>query len=78
MKAGQKSYIPGIGEIRIVEVTPLTMDDLTDADAVADGFDSLNTLLDEIRTIYADKLELGYSAYRVVFALPDEASSKAQ
>ena len=38
MRTGQRSYIPGIGHIRITLVEPVDIDALTDADAIPDGF----------------------------------------
>jgi hypothetical protein len=72
MKAGQRSYIPGIGPIRITAVDPVKVDGLTDADAIPDGFTSAASLQAELRTIYADKLSAGHQAYRIVFERVDE------
>ena len=44
MRAGQRSYIPGIGPIRITCVEPVDIDALTDADAIPDGFPSAAAL----------------------------------
>ena len=67
MRAGQRSYTLGIGRIRIQWVEPVAIDDLTDGDAVPDGFPDAASLFAELWTIYADKLEAGYGAYRVTF-----------
>ncbi|MEM1305205.1 MAG: ASCH domain-containing protein [Planctomycetota bacterium] len=67
MKPGQRSYIPGIGRIRIGEVDSVEIDDLTDADAAPDGFSDAQSLRAELRSIYRDKLDAGYGAYRVTF-----------
>jgi hypothetical protein len=68
MRAGQKSYIPGIGRIQIVSVDPVDIDALTDADAIPDGFPTAVALQTELRTIYGDKLAQGYKAFRIIFA----------
>lgn len=73
MRAGQRSYIPGIGPIRVETIEPVEIDALTDADALPDGFDSAEALRHELRTIYGDKLRLGYTAFRVVFRVSTEA-----
>lgn len=39
MRAGQRSYIPGIGPIRLTAVDEVDLDGLTDADARPDGFE---------------------------------------
>lgn len=67
MRTGQRSYIPGVGYIRITQVEPIALSELTDADAVPDGFETAETLRSEIESLYADKLASGYQAYRVVF-----------
>jgi hypothetical protein len=67
MRSGQRSYIPGIGHIRIVTVEPVDVDTLTDADAIPDGFASSKALQNELRTIYGEKLAQGYQAFRIVF-----------
>ncbi len=69
MRTGQRSYIPGIGYIRIVEVQQVALEQLTDADAVPDGFPTAEALLAEINALYSDKIEAGYLAFRVVFHL---------
>jgi hypothetical protein len=71
MRAGQKSYIPGIGAIRITAVEPVEIDALTDADAIPDGFPSASALQHELRTIYGDKLAAGHQAFRIAFERVD-------
>lgn len=75
MRAGQRSYIPGVGYIRIDAVDEVRLEQLTDADAIPDGFPTAEALLAEINTIYADKLESGHLAFRVVFHLIEESQS---
>ena len=48
MRAGQRSYIPGIGPIRLTAVEEVDLDGLTDADARPDGFESAVELRAEI------------------------------
>jgi hypothetical protein len=72
MKAGQRSYIPGIGPIRVTTVEQVEVADLTDADAIPDGFPNAVALQTELRTIYGEKLEEGHQAYRVIFHRLDE------
>jgi len=67
MRSGQRSYIPGIGPIRITSVEPVEIDALTDADAVPDGFASAGALQEEIRTIYGEKLARCRKAFRISF-----------
>ena len=57
MKAGQRSYIPGVGYIRIESVEPVELDNLTDTDARLDGFPTANALRAELCDLYnADTL----------------------
>jgi hypothetical protein len=72
MRAGQRSYIPGIGPIRVTAVEPVEIDALTDADAIPDGFPSAAALQQELWTIYGEKLASGHKAFRIVFHPIDE------
>ncbi len=72
MRAGQRSYIPGAGYIRIDQVEQVRLEDLTDEDAIPDGFATADALRTEINEIYAEKIAAGYQAYRVVFHLSEE------
>ncbi len=67
MRAGQRSYVPGIGAISVESVDPVALEDLTDADAVPDGFATADALRAELNAIYAGKLAEGYNAYRICF-----------
>lgn len=75
MRGGQKSYIPGIGDIRIDRVDEVRLEDLTDEDAAPDGFETADALRKELQLIYAEKLAEGYLAFRVVFHLLEELAS---
>jgi hypothetical protein len=68
MRPGQRSYIPGVGHIRLIAVDEVELDCLTDADAQPDGFDSADQLRAEIAQLYPEQLAAGYRAYRIVFA----------
>lgn len=69
MRTGQRSYIPGAGYIRVLSIEPIDVDELTDADAVPDGFESAEKLRAELNTLYAEQLAAGHQAYRICFAL---------
>jgi len=74
MKAGQRSYIPGAGPIRVLAVDEVSLDQLTDADARPDGFDSADQLREEIARLYRPEVAGAYRAFRVLFELlPQEA-----
>ena len=72
MRSGQRSYIPGIGPIRIDCVEPVRLEDLTDADAQPDGFETADALREELHSIYAEKIAQGYQAFRLVFCVLPE------
>ena len=74
MRVGQRSYIPGIGYIRIEGVQQVELEQLTDHDARPDGFETADALREEILAIYQEKIEAGYQAYRVEFCLLDDAA----
>lgn len=79
MRAGQRSYIPGVGYIRVTAVEVVRLDDLTDADARPDGFATADALRAEIIALYPKQLAEGHGAYRVVFhVLPPEQQKKTE
>ena len=67
--SGQRSYIPGIGAIRIVAVEEVRLEELTDEDARLDGFDTADALRAEIEQLYPDRLAAGCTAFRILFEL---------
>ena len=77
MKAGQRSYIPGAGYIRVESVAPVEIDALTDEDARPDGFATAEALRAELATLYASSLAAGYRAYRICFALLSDEEQAA-
>lgn len=77
MRAGQRSYIPGAGYIRIELVEQVALDDLTEEDAVRDGFATLAALRAEIESIYSPTVGDGRKPFRIRFALlPPEEQKK--
>jgi hypothetical protein len=78
-RAGQRSYIPGVGYIWIDAVDPLRIDELTDEDAHLDGFASADALRAELHSLYAEQLAAGYQAYRLRFRrMSDEEAAVAK
>jgi hypothetical protein len=69
MRPGQRSYIPGAGHILVTGVDEVDLDQLTDADALPDGFPTADQLRAEITRLYPQQLAAGYRAYRVKFQL---------
>jgi hypothetical protein len=81
MKAGQRSYIPGAGYIRVVSVDPVDLESLQDDDARPDGFPTADALRAEISALYGDQLAAGHRANRIRFELlssEEQAAAVAQ
>ena len=72
MKAGQRSYIPGVGYIRVTGVERVELKSLRDEDALPDGFETADELRAELARLYPKQLSEGHAAYRVVFHVLDE------
>lgn len=69
MRPGQRSYIPGAGYITIESVDEVRLEELTDADALPDGFPTADALRAQIAALYPDASASGHRAYRVRFRL---------
>ena len=69
MKPGQRSYVPGVGYIRIDSVKPIELDNLTDADAVLDGFPSADALRAELCTLYDEDTLARLTPYKIRFSV---------
>ncbi|GHT34250.1 hypothetical protein FACS189427_01210 [Planctomycetales bacterium] len=69
MRAGQRSFIPGIGYISVESVAPVEIEKLTDGDALPDGFESAALLKQELQLLYAKEIKNGFSAYRICFSV---------
>jgi hypothetical protein len=74
MRTGQRSYIPGAGYIRITGVAEVELGDLTDDDARPDGFETADSLREEIARLYPQQIAEGYKAFKISFQLlpPEE------
>ncbi|MCL2648748.1 MAG: ASCH domain-containing protein [Phycisphaerales bacterium] len=74
---GQMTYTPGLGRIKITAVDQLqSLNALTEADAIADGFPTLQALLVEIHQIYGKPLPIDRHLYRIRFSWPIDAAGK--
>ncbi len=76
MRAGQRSYIPGAGYIRVTQVEEVQLKELTDADARPDGFATADALRAEIADLYPKQLADGHKAFRVVFHIEEMTKPK--
>jgi hypothetical protein len=69
LRAGQVEFIPGLGRIRVTAFEAIRPQDLTDEDAVLDGFASREALLAELRSLYGDRLD-SVPCFRIRFSYP--------
>ena len=77
MRAGQRSYIPGAGYIRVTAVDQVQLDELTRQDARLDGFETADQLRAEIAQLYSKQSAPDHRAYRITFhLLPEEQQKK--
>ena len=77
MRAGQRSYIPGVGYIQVLAVDEVALAELTDADAQLDGFVTADALRSEIQSLYSDALAAGSHAFRIRFRVLDPREQAA-
>jgi hypothetical protein len=73
LRAGQVEFVPGLGRIRVTAFEPVRPADLTEEDAVLDGFASRAALLEELRALYGDRLE-SIPCFRIRFTYPLEGA----
>jgi len=69
MRAGQIEFIPGLGRVRVTAFEPVRPDDLTEDDARLDGFASRAALLEELRSLYGERLAT-IPCFRIRFTFP--------
>ena len=76
LRAGQVEFIPGLGRILVTAFEPVRPDDLTEEDAVLDGFASRQAMMDELRSLYGERLGEA-PCFRIRFSYPAPAAEKA-
>jgi hypothetical protein len=69
VRPGSLQTIRGLGKVRIDEATCAELDDLTDADAQADGLADLQALRTALRDLYPPARRKGRKLYLVRFTL---------
>jgi len=74
MRAGQVEFIPGLGRVLITGFEPVRPADLTEEDALLDGFPSRSALLAELAALYGERLE-SVPCFRIRFTYPAEGSA---
>jgi hypothetical protein len=67
LKAGQRAFAPGLGYLTIEAVDVVRLEQLSDADALADGFDSLAQMKRMLRRLYPAAASDGRQWFKVSF-----------
>lgn len=67
MREGGRAYSPGVGWLTILNVDVVRLEQLTDADARADGFETLAAMRRVLAEIYPDLGGDGRQWFRVAF-----------
>ena len=71
---GVRAFAPGVGWLKILACQRIEPKKLTNADARADGFASLQKLLKTLREIYPNQEGDGRHWYRIAFELAEAVS----
>jgi hypothetical protein len=69
VKVGQKDFVPGLGAVRITGFEAIRPEELTDADARADGFETIEALLKELRETYGEAMDT-LPCFKITFLYP--------
>ena len=77
MRAGQRAFSPGLGWLHIDAVDAVKLEQLTDADASADGFDCVSDMLKTLSEIYPNQKSDGRHWFRVKFRCDGEVKAAA-
>jgi hypothetical protein len=77
LSAGQRVFSPGVGGLIIASCQMIQLDDLTDSDAAADGFDSLAELKSTLRRLYPQADCDGKHWYRIRFEVERKTPAAA-
>ena len=67
LKEGRAYRVAGLGLMRVTRIERVRISDLTENDALLDGFESRKELLDELQGIYNVKSLAGKWCFRVRF-----------
>jgi hypothetical protein len=78
LRAGSRAKVRGLGWLNILSCEKIDLEDLTEADAQADGFASLEELLKTLAQIYPNCAADGRQWFRVVFSLEGPKATPAQ
>ena len=67
VKAGGRAFAPGVGWLRVDRVDVVDLAALGEADARADGFDTLDEMMTALEALYPAHAADGKQWYRVAF-----------
>jgi len=72
LKVGQRAFAPGLGYLTIEAVEVVALEQLGDADARADGFDSAADMKRMLRRLYPTQANDGRQWFKVCFRCDGE------
>ena len=72
-RVGRTEKIRGLGRVLIEDLREVEFEHLTEADARADGFDSLDELRRELEAMYPPDKRDGRKLYKIRFSLLEDA-----
>jgi hypothetical protein len=78
LHAGDRARVMGLGWLNILSCEKIALKDLTEADALADGFKSLKDLQKTLAQIYPNCANDGRQWFRVVFSPEGKKGIPAQ
>jgi len=78
VRGGARARVPGLGWLSILSCEKIDLKDLTEADAQADGFESLKELLKTLAQIYPNCAKDGRHWFRIVFKPEGKKTTPAQ
>jgi hypothetical protein len=77
VRAGAEAFAPGVGWLAIESVESVDLERLSDADALADGFDSHAGLMAALHTLYPDQAGDGKQWFMIRFSVARGLERKA-
>ena len=75
LRPGERAFSPGLGWLNIDAVEAIELEHLGEADARADGFETMAALREVLITLYPDHASDGKSWFRVGLRFADPASA---
>ena len=76
VRAGARAFSPGLGWLAVLTVEQVNLDTLQDADAQADGFETIAALREVLLALYPEHAHDGKHWFRVLFR-PDQLVAPA-